>query len=433
LDSLERRDDHSPVRELSSWKEIAAYLGVSIRTAQSFEKERQLPVHRLAGPRGRVTTTSAELEDWKRRADSERLSPTRSSANPVSSPTPGSPQRPALHRLTWLLPVMAIVGLAILLSGGISVRGVPQPFSARVEHSTLIAADARGHELWRKEFPFALHPTEYRDRPSTYLWVGDLDADGTSEVLFVPVPAEQQLQSTPLLCYSSRGEERWRFTPQLSVHTSTEPFSPIYFIAGLAVTAPHILVVSNHYLYYPTQVALLSPTGGVVRQYWHSGHLHFPRFADLDHDGKPEAYLAGISNAWRAITLIILDPFHFDGASQEPEHPQYQLAGFPNACERARVILPRSCMNLKLDPYNTVTDLWVRDGEITLVASERIPHPAGVYHHFTPDLSQHRVVLGDSYFTAFRNATSRGELNKTCTLDDPNLRNLRILTPQNTP
>jgi hypothetical protein len=35
-------------RRLDSWKEIAAYLGRSIRTVQRWEREEGLPVHRLA-------------------------------------------------------------------------------------------------------------------------------------------------------------------------------------------------------------------------------------------------------------------------------------------------------------------------------------------------------------------------------------------------
>src|SRR5581483_10409885 len=53
-------------RELSSWKEIAEYLGVHVRTAQKWERERGLPVKRLAGARSRVVADTAALESWKR-------------------------------------------------------------------------------------------------------------------------------------------------------------------------------------------------------------------------------------------------------------------------------------------------------------------------------------------------------------------------------
>ena len=52
-------------RPLTSWKEIAHYLGVNVRTAQKWERERGLPVRRSEGPRSRVNADEAALETWK--------------------------------------------------------------------------------------------------------------------------------------------------------------------------------------------------------------------------------------------------------------------------------------------------------------------------------------------------------------------------------
>lgn len=50
---------------LSSWKEIAAYLGKSVRTVQRMEVELGLPVRRPAGhPRSAVMAIPAELDNW---------------------------------------------------------------------------------------------------------------------------------------------------------------------------------------------------------------------------------------------------------------------------------------------------------------------------------------------------------------------------------
>ena len=51
-------------RELSSWTEIATYLGVSIRTAQIWEKECGLPVRRIPG-RNRVIAYASDFDAWK--------------------------------------------------------------------------------------------------------------------------------------------------------------------------------------------------------------------------------------------------------------------------------------------------------------------------------------------------------------------------------
>lgn len=50
--------------ELTSWKQIAHHLGVHVRTAQRWERERGLPVKRLAGGPSRVSARVASLEVW---------------------------------------------------------------------------------------------------------------------------------------------------------------------------------------------------------------------------------------------------------------------------------------------------------------------------------------------------------------------------------
>lgn len=57
----------SAARQLTSWKEIADYLGVNVRTAQKWERARGLPVRRVPGARSRVSADTTALEAWKQR------------------------------------------------------------------------------------------------------------------------------------------------------------------------------------------------------------------------------------------------------------------------------------------------------------------------------------------------------------------------------
>src|SRR4051812_31615831 len=51
--------------KLSSWKEIASYLGRSVRTVQRWERELGLPIRRIeSGRRPIIITSTAEVEDW---------------------------------------------------------------------------------------------------------------------------------------------------------------------------------------------------------------------------------------------------------------------------------------------------------------------------------------------------------------------------------
>jgi hypothetical protein len=55
----------SGAHQLASWKEIAHHLGVNVRTAQKWERERGLPISRVAGARSRVSADKVTLDAWK--------------------------------------------------------------------------------------------------------------------------------------------------------------------------------------------------------------------------------------------------------------------------------------------------------------------------------------------------------------------------------
>src|ERR1035438_9338565 len=53
-------------QELNGWKEIASYLQMSVRTAQTAERERGLPVHRSGGGvKSPVFAIASELDAWR--------------------------------------------------------------------------------------------------------------------------------------------------------------------------------------------------------------------------------------------------------------------------------------------------------------------------------------------------------------------------------
>ena len=60
---------------LTSWKEIAAYMGKGVRTVQRWETEIELPVRRPAADRHIVVAFPAELDSWARRKIKLQLVP----------------------------------------------------------------------------------------------------------------------------------------------------------------------------------------------------------------------------------------------------------------------------------------------------------------------------------------------------------------------
>jgi hypothetical protein len=83
-DQPKRADSFRP---LVSWKEIAAYLGVTPRTAQEWEKEWGLPVHREGNPqKPRIVAYPLELDRW---GEQRRLSQIPSTL-PLEDPKKGT-------------------------------------------------------------------------------------------------------------------------------------------------------------------------------------------------------------------------------------------------------------------------------------------------------------------------------------------------------
>lgn len=169
--------------DLASWKEIADYLKVSVRTAQLWERKHGLPVRRLPGVRGKVIASRADLDAWR--------------AGSLPAPGPADRRR-------WAFT--SIAAALALLVGAWVFRPVPKPSSARALPAFLVVSDEAGQELWRKRFDLDLGQFTIPERPR--IWVGDLDGDGESEVLFAPARL---------------------------VQTATNSYPPPYFIAGAAL------------------------------------------------------------------------------------------------------------------------------------------------------------------------------------------------------
>lgn len=87
MESSERASEEKAQR-LDSWKAIARYIGRDVRSAQRWERERGLPVHRVPGEKGgSVFAYTAELDDWLHgRSEGSPESEPAAQAKPPSPP-----------------------------------------------------------------------------------------------------------------------------------------------------------------------------------------------------------------------------------------------------------------------------------------------------------------------------------------------------------
>lgn len=136
---------------LNGWKEIAAYLGKSVRSVQRWERELRLPVHRINTPDGGqiIFGTRLEIDEWKCGQDAARPS-----RDPMPEPT-GAPAPVPAARMRW--PVWPTGRAAFLVLGVVigamsvalirfSIPGRPDRFE--LDDNTLTAYMTAGTPVW---------------------------------------------------------------------------------------------------------------------------------------------------------------------------------------------------------------------------------------------------------------------------------------------
>ncbi len=342
--------------ELHSWKEIAGYLDVSVRTAQLWEKDRGLPVRRLPGGRGRVLALTDEIEDWKRSA---------------AEPEPGSDSAPELPapRRPWIRWTVAAAGLAVVAAGAAAVvlNLAPELAEVRAEGEVLVATDRNGRIAWRRTYP-GLNQQQYNNRSEGRLtWVADLDGDGENEAVFGVRTDAPHTSVFGVLCLDARGQERWRFTPGRSVMLEGRRLEPPFVPVDLRISPPDrtgrrsVVVSSEHHMYSPTQVAVLDANGRLQGEYWHRGHL--ARLALREDPDRWWIYAAGLSNGEARATAILLDPARL---RLEPE----VVTDLPSTTAVARLLLAKTCLNQAKSLYNKVLRIVVEPHGVTLSTDE---------------------------------------------------------------
>ncbi len=357
---------------LSSWKEIAAHLGVSVRTAQNWEAERGLPVRRVPGGRGRVVVYVSELDAWL------------INAPPVdTAPAPPVPQPRITTRRAVAAGIAAVAGTAAIAWMTRHLWRRP-PARWRLEGDALLALDTNGRELWRKTFGCSL--IDYKAFGERELgWVGDLNGDGDPELLFAVHPKGP---GAPMVyCFDAGGKELWRFEPGTRAANFPERIRPPYFPQNLIVFSNgkelRVAVASVHHTWAPCEIAVVSPDGTVRGDYWHPGHLYFIAAGSLSPGAKPLLFAGGISNADKSAALSVLDPDALTGISSGWS-PEFRAAETP-AREVARILFPRSCINQAKEDFNGVRTLRLLPGELQVNVYEEIDHPSAVLHTFGAD------------------------------------------------
>jgi hypothetical protein len=395
-----------PARSLESWKEVAHFLGVTIRTAQIWEKEHGLPVKRLPGPRGRIRVSVPELELW---LASNHVGPSDSS------------NRKGVSRIVpfFIIAVLTLIGATGVF---VSNRDPGEMAWSDQRGSVLSAYDIEGRTLWSHDFGYSPEPASSEKRSPSFntpLW--DINGDGKAELLFVLDRDGGTKFSSEVYCFDNRGRVLWTFRPGgRKLRTARHFFRDVYFLRWL-LRMPDpggngliLLAGSNETPDYPMEVAAIDSKGRVLRKYYHSGHIPAACTSDLERDGRVELYLVGIAQGERRVDITVLDPLNFGGASRE-RNRDYQLLDLGHPVEIARILLFRSSLGEDSDmlygtPVGAICDDWMV--RATVEERPRGRGSATLEFKFGPRVTPLGIEPSDSALAWFRDMTGRGRLPK---------------------
>lgn len=333
----------TPPRLLSSWKEIAALLGISVRTAQIYEKTRGLPVQRDGK---RVAALESDLLEWRRR----RLSDISWWANVA-----------ILQRISAVLALTVLVLAGFLVWDKRHIWVKRPPAFALWNGNTLTASSADGNTVWRREFPFAVSNDPDIVGPRIP-WLGDLDHDGKIETVGIYPHNQRESLGWDLYCFSYTGDTLWQLSTAKMVQTGSRQFSPPYVVRNF-ITFPSpehdstvwTAAVLIHHTMSPSALLVVDSTGRLRGEYWQFGHMNVVRAADLDNDGIHELLVGGIRESDRQAVLLIFDPRNVHG-TPPPDSPSspVHLRGMPPGTEKTVVYFPRTPVNRRNEPFNFI-------------------------------------------------------------------------------
>jgi hypothetical protein len=361
---------------LSSWKEIAAYLGVDERTCNRWEKNLGLPVHRLEGSsRSRVFAYKEEIDRWRK----ERLS---NDAFPAIE-TRQEFKRPKSYFLALILIVIFGVILFILFS---KLLAPSQPTDFRIEGSYFIVFNNEGKELWR--YPTGkdnlVDEKIYRSRFQVkklseagqlllpYVIMKDINRDKNVEVLYTN-KTQDELGEGELFCFSHKGKLLWKFSGGREMKFDQQVFSADYRIIGFDLDDLdgdgnlEIIGIAIQIRQWPCQLALLNNKGEVLGEFWNSGYLVNFLTLDLNQDGKKEIVAAGSNNEYGKACLVVFDAAHLAGSSPQLDD-HYRFQGLPSGLELYYILLPRIDVDLAENyPVDGICRLDIVKGNRILV------------------------------------------------------------------
>lgn len=384
-------DDQGPSDpdRLTGWKEIAAFLGKGVRTAQRWEKEYGLPVSRIGREGGEIIFTSrrkltAWLESGAGRVGAAEAE--HDSDSPPEAPggvTPGAPSRSTRRGLWRWAVVPGLLGLGLLATWAFQADDL-QPDHWVVANDTLVVYDAEGRELFTFAPGHDLPETEYAQpfagENGGLVAIRDLDGDGRSEVILMAVgPATGP--DNALFILNDDGTVRARMQPVRTVRFGetdyAAPWQPSrIFVNDTPGGLPRLHAAFVHGMNFPTLLLELDAHGNRIAEYWSNGYVTDVRFVSWH--GFRVLAVGAANNDLRGASLALFESGRAQGAAPA-QHAAYACSTCPAGEPTAFVVFPGRCLTRSVNGTATASHIWTdAQGSLFVTISEGTPNHEGL-------------------------------------------------------
>jgi hypothetical protein len=445
--SAEPPDAPARAAQLNGWKEIAAYLGRSVRTVQRWEKEFGLPVRRfgLSKPES-VFAMPREIDDWLLTSQAVNARSVTGAAEspgfPADPPRPlvGEPGRPRQSLIpkaplgrTLLAALVVVAVLAIAWAAWVTWQlardrarqpppALSSPAAWAVDHDILVVSDASGRELWRHRFPHELIAAAYAG--SAWLprhivaGITDIEGDGTREVWFIAKSLGAPAW-TALYLFEADGRVRWVYQPEVTVRFGADTFGPSWIVDRAFVTADPeggprkaVWAVLFDMALFPSAIQRLDvKTGAPQSAFWSNGSI---TTAVLDASWSPPTLLVGAChNETKAGSLAVLDARDPNG-SAPAELEKYRCTSCPPKDPLAFLVFPKPARFRGQDatgPVEGITPMADRrlGVKVRYATSDERTFAVGVLT-LDSSLTPVSADTADDYLNAYDDLVKRGDV-----------------------
>lgn len=390
---------------LDSWKAIAAYLDRDVRTVMRWSKAQGLPVHRVAGGKGRsVFAFSDELDAWLLgQPDRHEPDPAAVPAAPLPAPAPHPSRRVTPWRLAAALVVIVLgtAALPLFLSGR-------EVVSVSASAAGIEVSDAQGGRRVIHRFDAAAPPVFARTRPS----IADVDNDGGRDVVvgvaYYDEPATGRLRGGELLRLSERAGDGWvfAFDDHLAFRETayTGPWALTDWQVG---PGGRIAVAAHHSVWWPAIATVLDGGGHRLSTFINPGWIETLRWLDRD-----RLAMGGFSNARDAAMLAIVDTTIVSGQAPGTTGTPYECVSCASESAVFYATFARSELNRVTGSRFNRAQVTRLD-DVLMVTTIEVPGDplaATAIYEFDARLSLVSARYDDVYWEAHRRLEREGRL-----------------------